>query len=180
MPDANMLIRLASFFNVSIDYLLGSTDIPYKIETSPNVQLIRTDPLSGRKIMRVPVLGTIRGGEPILADENIIDYVDYIVSESTNEQDYIALKVVGDNMAPLIPEGCTAIVKLQPSCEMNEICAVRINGEEATIKHVKILPDGMYLIPENTNYSPKFYMRSEVENLPIEIIGVVKSIQVLF
>lgn len=179
-PSYDVLLRLASFFDVSIDYLVGKSDIPYLQERGGNARLIRTDPLDGQRIMRVPILGTIRGGEPIYTDENILGYIDYPVPNSTQDKDYIALEVTGDSMTPTIPEGSVVIVKLQPTCENNDICAVRINEDEATIKRVKIYPDGLFLIPSNPAYTPKFYTKKDIDNLPISIIGVVKSFSFKF
>lgn len=177
MPSYDILIAAASLFNVSIDYLVGRTDTPYD-SASDLTSIVRLSPDSNHKAIRVQVAGYIRGGEPILTDENFLGYEEMIVPTSASADDYIGLKVDGDSMTPAIPEGSIVIIKRQPTCNNGDICAVRVNGDSATVKHVKILPDGMYLIPENSAYSPKFFTAHEVETLPVEIIGKVIEVRI--
>ena len=175
-PSYELLIGLASYFNVSVDYLVGNSDTPYD-KSRDLVSAVRLSPDSKEKAIRVPTLGYIRGGEPMMTDDNFLGYEEMIVPASASADDFIGLKVEGDSMMPLISEGSTVIIKLQPTCEMNDICAVRVNGEAVTVKRVKRLPDGLYLIPENSAYSPKFFTADEVTNLPVEIIGKVIEIR---
>lgn len=177
VPSYDILIAAASLFNVSIDYLVGRTDTPYD-SASDLTSIVRLSPDSNHKAIRVQVAGYIRGGEPILTDENFLGYEEMIVPTSASADDYIGLKVDGDSMTPAIPEGAIVIIKRQPTCNNGDICAVRVNGDSATVKHVKILPDGMYLIPENSAYSPKFFTAHEVETLPVEIIGKVIEVRI--
>lgn len=175
-PDTDRLIDIANLFNVTTDYLLCKTDSPY-LYVEDLASTVRLSPNSREKAIRVPTLGYIRGGEPMMTDDNFLGYEEMIVPASASADDFIGLKVEGDSMMPLISEGSTVIIKLQPTCEMNDICAVRVNGEAVTVKRVKRLPDGLYLIPENSAYSPKFFTADEVTNLPVEIIGKVIEIR---
>lgn len=88
-PTFDTLIRLAEYFNVSTDYLLGTIDTPSH-PSSAGIQ--------------IPVLGDVRAGLPIEAVENIIDYEE-ISTEMARSGDYFALRVIGDSMEPRICEG---------------------------------------------------------------------------
>lgn len=178
-PDTDRLVDIANLFNVTTDYLLCKTDSPY-LYAEDLTSAVRLSPDSKQKAIRVPTLGYIRGGEPMVTDDNFLGYEEMVVPSTTSADDFIGLKVEGDSMMPIIPEGSIVIIKLQPSCENNDICAVRVNGDSVTVKRVKRLPDGMYLIPENTSYSPKFYTAEEVNNVPIEIIGKVIEMRTKF
>lgn len=165
--------KLARFFNVSTDYLLGNTDTP-------------ADPTPAqppaRKVThytyRIPVVGRVAAGQPILAQEEIIDY-EYIDERLHKSGDqYFGLVVKGSSMEPTIHDGDTIIVRVQESVENGQIAVVLVDGEDATVKEVKETDTGLTLIGHNVAvYAPHFYSCEEVEKLPVRIIGrVVQSI----
>ena len=83
-PSKSVLSRLASYFNVSTDYLLGHTDNP-----SPNVVDLGDETLC-------PLVGQVVAGMPIEAQENLEGYI-YISYKPADE--YFALRVHGESMA---------------------------------------------------------------------------------
>lgn len=90
-PDYDTLAQIANYFDVSTDYLLGQTDIPI-----------------ARKKRLTPLLGTIRAGLPIIADENIEEYIE--VPEDF-KADFV-LRVQGDSMVGAgILDGDLAVCK---------------------------------------------------------------------
>ena len=144
--------RLANFFNVSLDYLLG-------VETT-------NESLS-------PVLGTVKAGYDYLAEENIIDYIDPSINIADPEN-YFGLIVKGDSMSPLFDEGDYLIVhKLDGEFNTNDICIVLINGDEATVKKVVKTDTGIELHAFNPYYPVKKFTYEEMDKLPVRIIGVV-------
>lgn len=165
--------KLARFFNVSTDYLLGNTDTP--ADPTPAQ-------LPARKVThytyRIPVVGRVAAGQPILAQEEIIDY-EYIDERLHKSGDqYFGLVVKGSSMEPTIHDGDTIIVRVQESVENGQIAVVLVDGEDATVKEVKETDTGLTLIGHNVAvYAPHFYSCEEVEKLPVRIIGrVVQSI----
>lgn len=145
--------KLANFFNVSVDYLLG--------EDKKDKRLL-------------PVLGTVKAGYNYLAEENIIEYIDPHINLSDPEN-YFALLVTGDSMAPFFSEGdCVVVRKQDGDFESNKVCVVLINGNEATIKKVIKTDNGIELHSFNPYYPPKKYTFKEMEDLQIKIIGIVK------
>ena len=162
--DNESLLRLSSLFNVSVDYLLGKSDIP----TAP------------KKGVKIPVLGRVVAGIPIEAIEDVLDYEE-ISEDMAARGEYFALQVVGKSMEPRFAEGDVVIVKRQPDVESGDIAIVLINGGEATIKKVKKLPDGIMLIASNTAvYEPTFYSKKEINDLPVVILGKVVELRAKF
>ena len=49
--------------------------------------------------------------------------------------------------------------------------AVRVNGDEATLKRVYLQDNGILLISENPKYAPMFHSKEEIESNYVEIIG---------
>lgn len=153
-PSMDTLMRLADYFNVSIDYLTGKSDIP-----------------RNGGVVRIPVVGHVVAGIPTSAIEDIIDWEE-IDEEMARRGDYIGLRVKGDSMYPEIKDGDIAIIRRQDTVETGDIAVVFVNGEDATIKKIKKMDDGIMLIGFNTAvYEPHFYNRDEIADLPVKIYG---------
>ena len=158
-PNFKTMERIADFFGVSVDYLLGretATDGP----PDPSVP--------GSKW--IPVIGTIPAGTPVEAIEEILDYEE-ISPQMASQGEHFALKIKGQSMEPKISDGDVVIVRKQGDCENGEIGVVLVNGDEATVKRIKKEPEGLMLIPNNPTYEPMFYSNEQIKNLPIRIIG---------
>lgn len=151
-PDYTNLKLLANYFDVTIDSLL---DRDYPSDT---------------KGLKIPVLGRVQAGIPVEALEDIIDYEE-ITPEMASLGDLFALIVKGDSMEPRIKDGDIVIIRKQPDLESGEIGVVLINGNDATIKKVLKYEQGISLVAYNPAYSPHFYPKSEIESLPVTIIG---------
>ena len=131
------------------------------------------------RTFRVPIVGRVAAGKPIVADEEIVGY-EYIDNKySKDGHEYFGLRIVGKSMEPTIMDGDIVIVRRQNYVENGEIAIVLIDGEEATAKEVKESADGITLIGHNAAvYTPHFYSAQEVKNLPVQIIGrVIQSIR---
>lgn len=153
-PDNESLMQIANYLNVSIDYLLGRTDMPQ----------------SRKKGVKIPVLGKIQAGIPIEAIEEIIDYEE-ITEELAQTGEFFGLVIRGDSMSPTLINGDIVIVKKQSDIESGEIAVVLVNGNDATCKKVIKHENGISLVPFNSAFEPMFYTNKEVCDMPIEIIG---------
>ena len=114
---------------------------------------------------KVPLLGTIACGTPILAAENLDGYVNM---PETIHADF-CLRCKGDSMVGArINDGDLVFIRQQPEVENGEIAAVIIE-EEATLKRVYKSTDKIILQPENPRYEPFMYVGEELSQ--IRIIG---------
>ena len=109
------------------------------------------------RTFRVPIVGRVAAGRPIVADEEIIGY-EYIDNKySKDGHEYFGLRIVGKSMEPTIMDGDIVIVRRQNYVENGEIAIVLIDGQEATAKEVKESADGITLIGHNAAvYTPHF------------------------
>ncbi|MBQ1217810.1 MAG: transcriptional repressor LexA [Clostridia bacterium] len=108
---------------------------------------------SGTSYVKVPLVGRVTAGQPILAREEIEDYIQ-IPADCIRGRDTFALTVRGDSMINAgILDGDIIVVLRTPVAEDGEI-VVALLGEEATVK--RFYRDGrrIRLQPENDAYSP--------------------------
>ncbi|MBQ3096376.1 MAG: transcriptional repressor LexA [Clostridia bacterium] len=112
----------------------------------------RTLTLPGESVMRVPILGNVAAGVPILAEENIEGYLPMECSGASGE--HFALHVRGDSMIDAgILNGDLIVVRRQETAENGEI-VVALIGDEATCKRLSRKDGRVWLLPENPEYSP--------------------------
>jgi repressor LexA len=128
---------------------------------------------------RIPVLGRVAAGEPIYADEDVIGYERIDEKYANDGFDYFALRISGQSMEPSILDCDTVIVRRQDFIEDGQIAVVLIDGEDATVKEVKKVSDGIMLIAHNPAvFSPRVFTKEEIESKPVQIIGrVIQSIR---
>lgn len=150
-PDLDTMILISNTLNVSIDELIGKNE---------------------KQGIKINVLGSVAAGIPISAIQDIIDEEE-ISEELAATGDFFGLIIKGDSMSPMITNGDTVIVRSQPDAENGDIAIVLVNGDEATCKKIKKTPEGVMLIPLNSEYEPIFYTNKQIEQLPVRIIGKV-------
>lgn len=160
-PDTASLQEMAGIFDVSIDYILGHSSIS-NIET--------------RTGLRIPVLGDVAAGIPIEAISDILDYEE-IDEALAKTGEFFGLRIKGSSMEPRMREGDVVIVRQQDTAETGDTVVVLVNGDSATVKKIKYGPDGITLMPTNPTYDPMFYSASEVERLPVRVIGRVVELR---
>jgi len=163
-PTLALVNHLAEYFDVSIDHLMGRDSIP-------------TERLSD--LPWINVLGRVAAGIPIEAVEEIIDR-EQLSPDMDLSYEYIGLKIHGDSMEPKMSEGDVVIVRLQDDCNSGDIAVVLVNGNEATCKKIKKMPEGIMLISTNPNYEPMFYSNKQIEELPVRLIGKVVELRSKF
>lgn len=161
-PLMDKIEQMSTLFNVKKSDLLGD-----EIDTPTNLV-----PISRTSIVSIPILGTIKCGQPILAEENITGYREEL-SDRLPSGNLFYLKSQGDSMVPTIPEGSLVLIREQPTVEYGEVAAVLVNGDtEATLKRVKKQGDIVMLIADNPDYPPYII----TDDNPARIIG--KAVQV--
>ena len=164
-PDMASLIQLAELYGVSLDEILGmdsfrSNGFKYA---------------SRAEMASVPLLGSIAAGTPIEMI-NIDETYDIPADIHDKYPQAFLLKVVGDSMNRVLPNGCYALINpCQEASKPMKAYAVCINGFDATIKRVKPLSNGYELIPDSIDptYRPQVFDFNEIDTQPVSIIGEV-------
>lgn len=160
IPGQDKLTILGLALNVTETWLMGY-DVLKEREDYIASNII---PMPATK--KVPLLGTIACGEPILAVENIEDYIDM---DSSVHADF-ALRCKGDSMINArIFDGDIVYIRKQKIVENGEIAAVLIAGmeTEATLKRVYISEDKIRLCAANPMYEDKVFEKENMNNVTI-------------
>jgi repressor LexA len=167
--------------------LASSSTVHAHLSNLERIGLLRRDPTKPRAIelldratsgMRnlvrpgLPLVGQVAAGQPVLAEENIEEYVQTPSYAGGEQGDYL-LRVRGDSMKNAgILDGDLVVVKPQDGAEDGEI-VVALLGEEATVKRFYREPDHIRLQPENEAMEP---IRSRDVRVMGRVVGLMRSI----
>ena len=150
-PNQDMLFKLADVLQVSVNRLFPVPDGVIPVTSS----------------RKIPVLGEIACGEPILADENIKEYIETPVNGLPTGTIFY-LKAKGDSMKPTIPNGSLVLIRQQPVVEDGEIAAVLFTEDNgATLKRIKRAGQTVILMPDNRDFEAIV----ATDDNPVRILG---------
>lgn len=135
------IVALAKALSVTPAYLMGWEDLEQPIPKS-----------NGYPTVRIPVLGDVAAGVPILAQQDIVGYED-IPADMAKTGEYFGLKIKGDSMEPKIHDNDIVIVKSMSDAENNDIVIAMINNE-ATCKRLHKYSNSVVLTAINSDYKP--------------------------
>jgi repressor LexA len=120
----------------------------------------------------LPLVGRVAAGQPIIAEENIEDYVDVPEIAGGDEGGFV-LAVRGDSMVDAgILDGDYVVVRSQETAADGEI-VVALVGEEATVKRFFKEPDHVRLQPENSTMEP---IRTRDVSIVGRVVGVFRKV----
>ena len=162
----NRVQVFAEALDVNPAWLMGY-DVPMEAERSQPAPAPRPIPKGFEpmpKMKKIPLVGSIACGTPILAQQNI----EKIVDVPENIRCDFSLTCHGDSMEGAgIHDRDVVYIRIQPEVENGEIAAVRI-GEEATLKRVYYQNGTLTLMPANAAYAPMVYTGPELNDVQIE------------
>nr|DAS11251.1 MAG TPA: Repressor protein CI [Caudoviricetes sp.] len=160
----DILEPLSEALDVSIGYLLGSEDTIEERPLPSNLTPIT-------KVNRIPIVGSIAAGKPILATENIDSY---LLLGQEYKADF-ALKIMGDSMIDVgINDGDLALIIKDKPIINGDIYAVLVDGD-ATLKKVYKNDDYLTLQPCNSKYEPIMVKEEDNPYIIGKLSGIVRK-----
>lgn len=164
--------------------LKSTSTVHSHLKTLEELGYIRRDPTKPRaievldsineinqEIIQIPVVGQITAGEPILAEQNIEEYIP-LPSILVQGRDNFILKVKGESMINAgILNKDYVIIDRTNYADSGQIVVALINSEHATVKRFFKEGNMVRLQPENEFMDPLILNEKSVE-----IIGVVKGV----
>ena len=154
MPDPDTIQNLCWALDVQPNYFFDVTQ-------SVSLSDANISPIP--EMRKIPLIGSIACGAPILAEEHVEDYIDI----PKKIQADFALTCKGDSMINArIFDGDIVYIRQQEAVDNGQIAAVLIDGE-ATLKRVQLYDDHISLEPENPQYRPLVYWEEEMNQIRI-------------
>jgi repressor LexA len=128
-------------------------------------------------VVRVPVLGRIAAGQPLLASENVEETLPLPRSWVRGEEAFL-LRVTGESMAPVILPDDLVMVRVQSRVARGEI-AVALIDDEATLKRVYEEAGGLVLKGDNPDFTPLRFSPDEAADVKIlgKVVGVYRNLE---
>lgn len=154
MPPSKVLSHLAQLLNVSVETLLN-----------------------GQDSVAIPILGTVKGGPSLFAQQEWLGQEWVARSEALNGE-YFYLEVVGDSMidARIYPHDLV-YVKKTSMAESGDIVVALIN-DETTVKRLILKDDQIILHPENPAYLDQSFSVHDLNDKTLQILGKVVHIKI--
>lgn len=174
--NVSNVLKMCNALGLSVDKSIESNELISKLNFD-NATMIDLN----SDTVQIPVLGTIKAGIAIEAQQDILEYIDIPKSWLKGGKSFYGLKISGDSMFPKYNEKDIVIFEHTEDYTIanNKDCAVMVNGFDATFKNVTINDNGITLVPLNLNnsdgYKPTFYSKDKIESLPVKIIGIARE-----
>ncbi|MCL6443433.1 MAG: helix-turn-helix domain-containing protein [Alicyclobacillus sp.] len=153
------------------NHVEGGNIIPYKngwnFERSQRVAHRKTrdegrPPIGDWDLVPIPVLGVIRAGYDLYADQQVVDML-MLPWSMVSDGEYFCLLVQGESMSgDGIHDGDRVLVKRQNYVEDGEIAVVLVNGDEGTLKRIQIQGDTAILLASNPEFPARIVPLSDV------------------
>ena len=161
-PKADKLKRIAAFFGVSLDELLGGEGT--------------SGERPAQRVGKLPIIGKIRAGSPIITEETLLGYESADVDDP---EEYFYLKVCGDSMKNCgMVDGSLVLFRKQQYAENGDIVACLVGGDSATVKRFFKRDRRILLCPENDDYTPIELSPIDFETGDARILGVAQEVKI--
>lgn len=158
IPKADKLKRIAEYFGISLDELIGGVTATRSREKN------------------IPIIGEIRAGSPIITEETLLGYE---TAEVEDVEEFFYLKVMGDSMKNIgMVHGSLVLFHKQQYAENGDIVACLVGGDSATVKRFHREHKQIALLPENEDYEPICLSTDDFESGEARILGVAREVKI--
>jgi repressor LexA len=164
VPRKTTLYKLANYFNVSVDYLLGKEDSPLPQDTTGFTVADQS------KVRMIPVYDTASAGFGALASSQPSEYTPMYFENTYEADNTICIRVKGDSMSPVVNNGDLVHVLKQDIVDRGSMAVVLVD-DEGFVKYIEYGAGWIELRSANPAYSPMRYEGTETER--VRIVGLV-------
>lgn len=170
-PKHDKLQKIADYFGVSLDYLITGEKTAERLPSG-------AIPVDASMFIKIPVIGSVRCGEPMFAEDNVEGYEYTYIETLKGGGDFFYLRAKGDSMINAgIKEGDLLLIRKQSDVDSGDIAIVNIDGDEETLKRVVKKDSAIILQPENPAYETMIFIGKDLEHVRIQgrLMNVLKK-----
>ena len=158
-----ILENMAKILNVNPNWLVLKADNPDMPREPSNISAV----LGNQNIYNIPVFESVSAGFGAYASDDILEYIPVIITNYSDVEDTIAIKVKGDSMYPKIDDGDIIVVRRQTSVDSGDIAVVLLDGDEGLVKRVVYGSTWIELQSLNEKYPVQRFDGAEVTRLRV-------------
>lgn len=160
-PKIDKIELLANFFDITKSDLIEDRNKMNRTNTS---------------VTSIPILKSIKYDYNYMDRDNWVGTIE-LEKSLKNSKSFFAYKIKDDSMAPAFFEDDIVIMQKQNICENNDFALVVIKGQEAILRKIKKVSEGLILLPINPAYGPIMFTNKEINETPIIIAGVFQELR---
>lgn len=167
IPRKTTLLKIAKYFNVTVDYLLGKEDTPLPQDTTGFTVADQS------KVHMVPVYDTVSAGFGTTAEDKPTEYIPMSFESEYDAENTICIRVKGDSMAPVINNGDIVHVFKRDFIERGYMAVVLVD-DEGFVKYLDYGTGWIELVSQNPMYRTMRFEGPELER--VRVVGLVTGI----
>ncbi len=158
LPRIDSAIDIAKYFDVSLDYLFGLSDVKKPINQA---------------IVNMPVLKSYYNGKNNYDESNISEYLPIAKAKFKDANNLFGFTIKSQLMRPRFYEGDLTIVERTKDVKTGDIILVAIGNDDAIIRELTTTNGGWVLNPFSPVQPPTFYSWDDMEKQNVRLIGKV-------
>lgn len=165
IPNNSALLKLANYFNVTVDYLLGKEDAIPTDTTGFTVDQ--------SNVKMIPIYETVSAGLGAAAEDTPTEYIPLCFDSAYEADNTICIRVKGDSMAPIINNGDLVHVLKQDVVERGMMAVVLVD-DEGFVKYLDYGTGWIELVSQNQMYRTMRFEGADTER--VRVVGVVTGV----
>ena len=165
-PQDGNLIKIADYFGVTVEYLLGKEDTHIPTDTTGFT-------VDQSNVKMIPVYETVSAGLGAAAEDTPSEYIPMCFGNAYEAENTICIRVKGDSMSPVVNNGDLVHVLIQDVADRGAMAVVMVD-DEGFVKYMDYGTGWIELVSQNPMYRTMRFEGSDIER--VRVVGIVTGI----
>ena len=166
IPQDGNLIKIANYFGVTVEYLLGKEDTPIPTDTTGFT-------VDQSNVKMIPVYETVSAGLGAAAEDTPTEYIPMCFDSAYEAENTICIRVKGDSMSPVVNNDDLVHVLIQDVADRGAMAVVMVD-DEGFVKYMDYGTGWIELVSQNSMYRTMRFEGTDIER--VRVVGIVTGI----